>query len=42
MKDVENGTFLKMENDAYLIGADAENIVITLEKEDDKEYYYYR
>ena len=42
VKDVENGTFLKMENDAYLIGADAENIVITLEKEDDKEYYYYR
>ena len=38
---VENGTFLEIEKDAYLIGADAENIVITLEKEEDKEYYYY-
>lgn len=37
---VENGTFLELEKDAYLIRADEENIVISLENKPGMEYYY--
>ena len=37
---VENGTFTQLEEDAYLIGANEEKLMITLEKEHSLEYYY--
>lgn len=40
IESVENGTFLELEEDAYLICAYGQKIVITLENESGMEYYY--
>ena len=37
---VEGGTFLELEEDAWLIGANAKKIAITLENEHSLRYYY--